>query len=264
MSNRKFAEIRTTTLTGKPVIYFAASLATSLGAFAPNSAHAQSASDVYKKMSDVYAYAKSFQGTIVRTESGKGPDGKPATQVVTVKISFKAPNKYNINNTKSVTVSGKTQSSGQSMVTDGKALYMFAPERKLYQRGQIPNENMLAKFFAVLNPANGFTMLPDSKVNGRAAFVLKPNVPTKGNPAEIANAKKVTVNVLVDKQTYEFLKMTISGANGSLTQTVNGQVLNGAVPDSVFVWSPPAGYKEVKPQAAPSGGPVIPGRAPGQ
>ena len=204
------------------------------------------------------------RGTIVRSESGKTPDGKPATQVVTVKISFKAPNKYNINNSKSVTVGGKSQSSGQSMVTDGKVLYMFAPERKLYQRGQIPNENMLSKFFAILNPANGFTMLPDSTVNGRPAFVLKPNVPTKGTAAEIENAKKVTVNVMIDKQNYQFLKMTISGATGKLTQSVNGQVLNGNVPDSVFVWSPPAGYKEVKPQAAPSSGPTIPGRAPGQ
>ena len=264
MSNRKVVGHRTTTLTGKPVISVAAALVVSFGALAPTAAHAQSASDIYKKMSDVYAYAKSFQGTIVRSEKGKTPDGKPATQVVTVKIAFKAPNKYLVNNSKAVTVAGKSQSSGQVMVTDGKALFMYAPDKKVYQRGQVPNENMLSRFFAVLNPANGFTLLPDSNVNGRAAFVLKPNVPLKGTPQEIANAKKVTVNLMVDKQNFQFLKMTISSANGNLTQSVNGQVVNGTVPDSVFVWTPPAGYKEMKAPTAPTGGPTIPGRAPGQ
>jgi outer membrane lipoprotein-sorting protein len=264
MSNRKFVVPRTTTLTGKPVIYFGAALALAFSALAPIPAHAESASVIYKRMSDVYAFAKSFQGTIVRSENGKTPDGKPATQVVTVKVSFKAPNKYLVVNSKAVNVGGKSQTTGQTMVTDGKALYMFAADKKLYQKGQIPNENMLSRFFALLNPVNGFTLLPDSTVNGHPAFVLKPNLPVKGTPTELANAKKVTVNLLIDKQTYQFLKMTITSANGSLTQSVNGQVLNGNIPDSVFAWTPPAGYKELKSQSAPGGGPTIPGRAPGQ
>jgi len=58
--------------------------------------------------------------------------------------------------------------------------------------------------------------------------------------------------------------MTIASPNGSLIQTVNGQSVNGSVADSAFSWTPPAGYKEFKPQAAPSSGPTIPGGVPGR
>lgn len=263
MSNRTFVVHRTPTLTGKPVIYIAATLAVAFGALAPAPARAQAASDVYKKMSDVYSYAKSFQGTITRVEKAKTPDGKAASQTVTVKIAFKAPNKYVVTNTRAVNVGGKSQSSVQTMVTDGKTLFMYVPDKKLYQRGQIPNENMLSRFFALLNPVNGFSLLPETNLDGRPAFVLKPNMPLKGTPTEIANAKKVKINVLIDKQNYHFLKMIIESPNGNLVQTVSGQSVNGAVPDSIFAWTPPAGYKEFKAPAA-SGGPAVPGRAPGQ
>lgn len=263
MSNRKFAVHRTPTLTGNPVIYFAAALVAAVMALAPNPAHAQSASEVYKKMSDVYAAAKSFQGTILRIEKGKTPDGKSASQTVTVKINYKAPNKYFVNNIRSVNAGGKSQNSNQTMVTDGKSLIMFSPDKKVYQRGQVQNQNTLSSFFALLNPANGFAILPSTTVNGRSAFVLKPNAPTKGTPADIAKAKKVKISLMVDKQNYQFLKLTIESDNGQLTQTVSGQMVNGKIPDSLFVWTPPAGYKEVTAQPAP-GGPTVPGRQIGQ
>lgn len=262
MSNRKFVVHRTTTLTGKPVIYFAAALAVAAGACAPVAARAQAASDIYKKMSDVYSFAKSYQGTIVRTRKGKTPDGKPASRIETVHISFKAPNKYLVNNTVAVSVGGKNQKSDQMMTTDGKALYMYSAEKKMYQRGQILNENILGRFFALLNPVNGFALLPDTTVNGRAAFAIKPNMPTKGTPEQLANAKKIAITIMIDKQNYQFLKMTIVSANGSDTQAVNGQTVNGPVPDNIFSWTPPAGYKEIKPQPAQGG--AMPGRAPGQ
>ncbi len=263
MSNRKFVVHRTSTLTGKPVIYFAATLAVAFGALTPTPVNAQSATEIYKKMSDVYATAKSFQGTIVRSEKVKTKDGKLATQMVSVKINFKAPNKYLVTNTKAVNVGGKSQTSSQAMVTDGKTLYMYSPDRKLYQRGQVPTENMLSRFFSLLNPVNGFALLTNSNLNGRAVFVLAPNLPTKGTPAEIANAKKVKISLLIDKQNYQFLKMTIDSPNGNLVETISGQAVNGAVSDSVFVWTPPASYKEFKPPTN-QGGAGVPGRIPGQ
>lgn len=257
MSKGKFAVHRTSTLTGKPVFYFAATLAMTAGALLPLQAQAQSASDVYKKMSDVYAYAKSFQGTIMRSESGKA-NGQAATQNVTVKVSFKAPNKYLLDKKQTVVVGGKSQSASQIMVTDGKALYMYVPDKKIYQRGQVQNANMLTQFFALLKPENGFMMLPETTVNGHAAYALQPNVPTKGPAEQIANAKKVKIVILIDKKNYQFLKMTIVGPTGSLSQTVSGQVVNGNVADSLFNWTPPAAYKEIKPQPT-GGGPTIPG-----
>ena len=262
MSNRKFAVHRTTNMTGKPVIYFAASLALACCTLAPVTARAQSASEVYKKMTDVYSLAKSFQGTIVRKEIGKTPDGKAATQTVTIKINYKGPNKYLVSNLRSVSVGGKTQTTDQVMVTDGKSLYMYAPDKKVWQRGQIQNENMLSRFFAVLNPTSGFALLPETTVNGRAAFAIKPNVPTTGTPEQLANAKKVKISVMIDKLTYQFVKMTISSASGSLVQSTVGQTVNGNVPDSLFNWTPPAKYKEVKGGGAPSVGPTVPGRTP--
>lgn len=264
MSNRKFAVHWTTNLTGKPVIYFAATVALAFCTLAPVTARAQTASVIYKKMSDVYSFAKSYQGTIVRMEKGKGPDGKSASQTVTVKITFKGPNKYLVNNLKSITVGGKSQTVDQVMVTDGKGLYMYSPDKKVWQRGVVQNENLLGRFFALLNPVNGFKLLPETTVNGRPAFAIQPNVPTTGTPEQLANAKKVKISVMIDKQTYQFVKMTIASSNGSLTQTAIGQTVNGPVSDSVFNWTPPASYKEIKGAPAPSGGPTVPGRAPGQ
>lgn len=254
--------LRTTPLTGKPVFYFAAALG--LSVLAPMTAQAQAASDIYKKMSDLYANAKSYQGTISRTESGKMKDGKAASQTITVKINFKAPNKYNVNNKRSVTVNGKTESSSQLLITDGKSMFVVLPEKKMYQRGVVQNENMLSRFFAQMNPANGFTLLPETNINGRAAFAIKPNLPANAKPEVVAQAKSINITLFIDKKTYEFLKMTITSPNGHLIQTVSGQALNGNVPESVFVWTPPAGYKEAKqPTGAPTA-PTIPGKAPGQ
>ncbi len=264
MSNRKFVVHWTTNLTGKPVIYFATTLALACTVLAPVTARAQSASEVYKKMSDVYSFAKSYQGTIVRTEKGTTPEGKVATQAVTVKINFKGPNKYLVNNMKSITVGGKSQQTTQIMVTDGKTLLMYSPDKKVYQRGQIQNENMLSRFFALLNPVNGFSLLPESKVDGRSVFVLKPNMPTTGTPEQLANAKKVKITIMVDKQTFQFVKMTIAGATGSLIQSASNQTVNGNIPDSVFVWTPPASYKELKAPGSPGGGPTMPGKALGR
>ena len=269
MSNSTFVVPRTMTLIGKPVIYFTATLAVAAGALAPITARAESASDIYKKMTDVYANAKSYQGTIIRIEKGKTKDGKPASKTVSVRISFKAPNKYNVSNTTSVTASGKTQSTGQTMVTDGKVLFMYATDKKLYQHGQVPNENMLSRFFALLPAANGFMLQPDTTLDGHAVYDLRPNIPAKGTAAEIAATKNVKIDILIDKKSYQFLKMTIASPNGSLIQTVNDQAVNGSIADSAFTWTPPAGYKEFKPQptqGAPTipGGSGIPGRAPGQ
>ncbi len=261
MSKWKFVVHRTPNLTGKPVIYFAISLIVAVTALKPRPADAQSASQLYKKMADVYTYAQSYQGTIVRVEKGRMPNGKSATQTVTVKVSFKAPNKYFVNTMKSANIGGMSQNSNQTTVTDGKSLFTFSPEKKLYQRGQIQNENLLSRFFAQINPVSGFMLLPDSTVNGRTAFVFKPNLPLKGTPAELANAKKIKITLMIDKLNYQFLKMTIESANGNLIQSVSGQVVNGSIPDSVFVWTPPPGYKEVKAQTAPSSGPIVPGRS---
>jgi outer membrane lipoprotein-sorting protein len=267
MSNRNFVANRAAQLTGKPVIYFAATLAAASFAFVPITARAQSAADIYKKMSDVYANAKSYQGTIVQTNIGKSQDGKAARQTVKVNINYKAPNKYNIVNNRTVTVGPTTQTDSQGMVSDGKSVYMYAPSKKLYQRAPVQNQSILARFFAQLKASNGFTLLPATTVNGRAAYVLKPNAPTQGSPAEIANAKNVNIAVMIDKQNYHLLKMTLVSPSGSMSQMVSNQVVNGNIPDSAFAWTPPAGYKEFVPPPAPNGapgGPGVPGRAPGR
>jgi outer membrane lipoprotein-sorting protein len=249
---------RTPTLTGKSVIYFAAVLAVITSVLAPIPGYAQSASEVYKKMASLYSNAKSYQGTIVRVQTGKAPDGEPAVQTVTLKIQFKAPNRYFVNNLTSVSIGSKRQSSDQTMVCDGKKLYIFSSEQKLYHRGQIPNENMLSNFFALLTAANGFRLLPETTVNGRTAFVIKPNLPLKATLTQLANAKKVKITVMIDKQNFQFLKIAFESASSNLTQSVSGQVVNGSISDSVFVWTPPAGYKEEKAQTGPTSGPVVP------
>lgn len=261
MSKGKFV-LRTTPLTGKPVFYFAVALGFS--ALAPMSAQAQAASDVYKKMNDVYSYAKSYQGTMTRSEVGKTQDGKSVSLLLVVKINFKAPNKFNVTYTRTVKANGKTQTNVNQMITDGKSMYLLVPEKKMYQRGPVQNENLLSRFFAPWSPANGFTLLPETKVDGRPAFAIKPNLPPNAKPEDVAKMKTANFQILIDKKNYQFLKLTLTGPNGTMNQTVSGQVLNGSVPDSLFVWSPPAGYKEVKPPTQSGAAPTIPGKAPGR
>ncbi len=256
MPDRKIDATWTDTLKGKPALYFSILLA--VGVLVPFRAQSQSASEIYKRMSDMYAYAKSYQGTVVRIQKGETSDGKSASQTVTIKIAFKAPNKYFVNTMTSVNVSGKAQSFDQTMVCNGKASFTFSTSRKLYQREQIPNENMLSHFFALLTLENGFEVLPDSKLDGRPVFVLKPRLPLKGSATDLANAKKIKINMLIDKQSYQLLKITMESPTGNLVQTVSGQTVNGIVPESMFAWTPPANYKEFKSPAGPIIGPKVP------
>ncbi len=252
---------RTTVQSRKATSLFASTLLAVLyTASTPLPAGAQAnGADIYKKMTDVYSNAKAYQGTITRLEKGQTPQGKPATQTTTVKINFKAPNKFLVANTTSGASAGKSVTMHQSMVCDGKSLVMFSTDKKLYQKAPAPTDNTLARFFAVLNPTVGFTLQPETTVNSRPAYVLKPNVPANLTPQQKEQAKKVKILLMVDKQTYQFLKLTIDSGKGSLVQTVTGQVLNGTVAESQFSWTPPAGYKEQTPPPSTGGAPSIPG-----
>ena len=245
------------------VLFTASALALASLAGAPGAARAQgNASDIYKKMTAVYANAKSYQGTVIRQEKGMTPQGKPATQTTTIKINYKAPNKFLVANTTRSSSGAKTVVVHQSLVSDGKSMVMFTPDQKLFQRAPVPVENTLTRFFALLNPTIGFTLQPDSSFNSRPAYVLKPNIPPNLNAQQLEQAKKANILLLIDKKTFQFLKLTISSAKGSLVQSASGQTLNGAISDSVFIWTPPASYKEqVRPQqgAPGGGGPSIPG-----
>jgi outer membrane lipoprotein-sorting protein len=246
MSNRKFVVPQITNFPGKPVSYLTAVLVVGANVLVPVTASAQAASLIYKRMTDLYSYATSYQGTINRVEKGKLPNGKSASQTLTVNISFKAPNNYVVESKKAIDLGGKSESSLQIIVANGQGLFVYFPDKKEYQRGPVQNENLLSRFFAQLNPVNGFLLLPEATVNGHPAFVLKPNLPAKATPEQLANAKRLKIVIAIDKKNYQLLRLTIESPHGYLTQTATGQTVNGSIPDSLFVWVPPVGYKEIK------------------
>ncbi len=232
----------------------------SLWALCPGRARAETGDEIYQKMQAVYAGAKTFQGVLIRKKTLPGPDGKSTTQTTTLELKFKAPDKWVMKNT----VAGPGVPGGtviEVMVSDGKTVIVSAAASKSYQK--LPLKPIaLSQFVSVLNPKDGVSLLPGTTVDGRPAYVLSPNLPKDLTPEQKAGVKGVKAALTIDKQNYHFIQMTVSGPKGSQEHVLSAQTLDGPLPDSLFVPTPPAGFKEEKPPGG-AGSPGGPGGAGG-
>jgi len=248
--------------------------------FAHSALAGESASDILKKMADVYTKAKSYQVTVTTMQTGKNPQGKPFTVTQTEHIWYQTPNMFH----KSVKLAGTGSAPGAEQLkqrqgeiySDGKTATMYVPSKKMYQKQPVPPTVMLAQLVDLLRlvpsgAREGVTLLPNSAtVGGRPVYIieLKPVMPKNLKPEQ---QKQYTAGVkqfkqfprfLVDKQNYNLLEYSLSTVAGSAKVDLGSQVFGGNIPANLFAFTPPPGSKEFKAPTPPPGGPGVPGGAP--
>ena len=231
-------------------------------------AGAQTVQDVLKKVDAVYAKAKSYQGSLVAKRTGKA-QGKAFTLTQTQQIKYVSPNLFRVE----VSVAGTgaaaaAKNSGSTVVSDGKNIYVYSPAQKQYMKQaappQLPLRQLLASVIPGASTANAKLAAPTS-VNGRPAFVLeiKPQAPPTMTPEQKTKfAQLKPIQVMVDKQSYQVVKIHQSAAEASLDVSFTGQTVNPSIPNTTFAWTVPAGAKEFVRPAAPPGATGAPGGLP--
>jgi outer membrane lipoprotein-sorting protein len=257
-----------------------ASFAILLAAGLPNTASADSAKDVLARMAATYNKAKTYQGSVVTKQSGKGPDGKFVSVTTTMQIKYLTPNLFNLQ----VTATGTgiaAKSAGQNnrqQVSDGKTVYTYSPVFKQYKKepagAQIPLNKILPMLQGIESATEQASLLPEKTVHGHPAFVvsftpkMQPNMTAEQKKQFQELAKTFKFHLMIDKKSYQLLQAEqyVASPQGSLTTALdmNSQVIGGNISKSIFKFTPPAGSKEATASPAGAGGAPNPhGAGPG-
>ena len=232
-------------------------------------ARADQANDVFKKMADVYAKCKSFDGTIITKQTGKGPDGKSGSITTTQDVKYKSPNQFYVRLKASGTGAASKVGMEQLVVSDGKMFTEYAPARKEFRRRpappQVPFTGLLGLMRVAILPGQdtkGATLGPATTYQGHPAFVITVKPPENQLPPNMpaADKAKLSFQFTIDKQNFQLHKLVMNTGSGSQEIEFKRQSLNGSLPAGAFAFSPPPGAKEAKVPAPPQGG--VPG-APG-
>ncbi len=237
--------------------------AASIALFPALTSSADQAQDVLKKMESVYNAAKSFEGSINIKQSGKGPDGKLVSAVTVQQVRYKAPNLFTVSMKISV-VGGpkKNQTQTEKIVSDGKIVYQYVPEKNEYVKRPVPPSLPLPSFLQLVMqrlslPRPGIpntTMGKPTSLQGRAVNTIQIRPGTSVTPP---------FTFLIDKKTSELLKITVTSPKINIVVDMSDQKLNSNISPSLFAFKLPAGAKEIQPPsptgARGPGGPGIPG-----
>jgi outer membrane lipoprotein-sorting protein len=252
-------------------------LAVGLLAHGAQAAHAQNPQDILKKMVAVYQAAKSFQGTVTTQITGKDPKGKPVNVTQTQSIRFKSPNKLRIESSATATgeLAAQIKKAGkQTAVSDGKTAIVYSGGANQYIKVPAQPQQSLVGLMRLQLPPTvpGASMDAATTIAGRPAYVvkIKPQLPPNISKLPAEQRKMVEqqfkqakpVRIMIDKQNFHLLR-TVQSA-GAITSTTNYGIhtVNGAIADSAFAFTIPAGAKEVKPPTPQGGGGVQPGNLP--
>ncbi len=158
---------------------------------------------------------------------------------------------------------------GQPMTTtvvdDGRTLITYNKERNIFNRG--PHAAMTMAFpLKLVNQMLGpgsVSFLKSDTLGGRKVYILKRESQQRFGPG-----KAPKTLMYFDQATGRFLQLTMTGQiqmkEGAkpetigLTVFVRNEVVNGAIPDSVFRFTPPVGAKQSE-GGRLGMGPMLPG-----
>lgn len=222
------------------------------------SAQAQDAKAIFKKMASTYANAKTYQATIeANMVSGQGP--------MTLKMEVKkSGTKMASRTTGSGAAAAKSMGMNSLIIDDGKMVSMTLPQMRQYVR--VPHtagNNPLLGMSAMMIPSNMVKQLEQDK---ESVYKLLPPTNFNGKPVYAIEAfnpknKKVMATLLVDKTSYYIKQIKVSPApKTDITIVFKNEKVNVPISDKFFVFTPPKGYAEMK---NPFGGGGGMGMAPG-
>ncbi|MEJ5250498.1 MAG: outer membrane lipoprotein carrier protein LolA [Chthonomonadetes bacterium] len=228
--------------------------------------YAQDVQSILSKVTAAYRSAKSYQAQVSITET-RQMGGQQQKQSTTLTTKYKAPNKM-------VTIVQGRES--MQVYSDGKTMYIYLPKEKQYMKAPAPaslaqqggvgaaGAGDPSQIGAQLQTmfATGAKKLADQTVGGKPMFVLQSSRSGQSQDGKISF--KMTATAFIDKASYLLRQLTLSSVQSqgtqNLTQTITisfaSQQINPNLPDSVFVFKPPAGAKEQQMPASPSGPPA--------
>lgn len=230
---------------------------------------AQNVQEILDKVEQAYANAKSFQMQAT-VEISRQQGQQTQRQTVTVSNRFKAPNK--------MVLIAKGDEDTQ-IYSDGKTLYIYSPKRKEYIKQAAPvsldqglgmpgagSPKQLSTQLKMMFSANA-KLLKESQVAGRPVLVLQAaqSGPMPGQqPGQQQGSFSQTVTASIDKANYTLrrLVMTVTASQGgqkftqNITMNIQSQQINPSIPDSAFVFKPPAGAQEKTMPMPPGGAPT--------
>jgi outer membrane lipoprotein-sorting protein len=239
-------------------------------------ARADSGGAILKKMKDTYSSASAYTATIITRQKGKTKEGKGFSLTKTQSIKFKSPNFVNVVVTFAGdgAAAGKVAQGDQTVVADGKILTAYSPSRKQYiKKPDLPKLTVLDLLDILKRiptaDAPNVKVLPADTVGGRAVNVVQisPMMPPTLTTEQQAKWKAAAANatplrLFIDKQSSMLLRIAESANGGSVDVTLENQLFNSSIPQSVFTYTPPAGSKEITAQPTNSLGSGL-GGAPG-
>ncbi|MER3474452.1 MAG: hypothetical protein C4335_10565 [Armatimonadota bacterium] len=224
--------------------------------------HAQDAQAILNKVASAYKNAKTYQAqaSINQTIQVGNQQQRQSGTIIT---KYKAPNKL-------VTIVQGMQQN-LHIYSDGKTLYIYSPKENQYMKGAAPASFAQQQGIGAVGGGDptqiglqlqsmfgtGAKKLPDRKVGGKPAFVIQSS--KSGSSPDGQGTFQMTATALIDKASYLLKQLTLNGTRTSGTQKVvqnvtivfASQQINPNLPDSAFVFKPPAGAKELQRQGAP-------------
>ncbi|HZO91261.1 MAG TPA: DUF2092 domain-containing protein [Chthonomonadaceae bacterium] len=225
------------------------------------------AQSVLQKMSALYRTARTYQGSMVAHQTLSGQNGKTLNLTQTQQIKFKSPNKLYTQTSVSATgaLAARVPKDTTIRVTDGRTFWAYSSAKKLYVKQAVPPQSKGFSVYQILQlpapEAASVKLLPSSSVQGHAAYVVEmmPHLPQIPNlrPEDRAKLLKARqpARFYIDRQNYQLLKVTVGGKNHAEID-FGPQVINGAIADSAFTFTPPPGAKQFTP--SPGGAPGTP------
>ncbi len=203
-------------------------------------ADAPTASDVLGKALGKLDHAKTYQATVeVRSQSGF------EEQTLTIKLRVENDGHGQLR--RGALSTSTTEEKGgassvemQTMIDDGQMETDVDPQRREYSRAPRTGDRVSGLRRPILARCTGLVgelAVETHVLGGRLAYVL-----TRDAPA-------ATVKIVVDKATVHLESIHAVRRDGPVKVvtdvTVSNQVFDAPIPDSVFAWRPPKGYREV-------------------
>lgn len=225
------------------------------------SARAEDPTAMIQKAQNLYAGAKSFQGTLRIVQTGKDQKGAAGVVNSTQKVAFKAPNFFLFDVKAKGTGAAAAAAQGDSlMVCDGKTVFRYMSAQKQYiKQAAPPTFSMMQVIGRLLPQMEGFSPAgtSDANVGGQSAVIIKmkaqmpKNLPpsmTSAQKAQLEQQVKTAQPILVtlNKKNYQLLRVQITGQGTSVDINFADQSFSPNVPMTLFKFTPPAGSKEFK------------------
>ncbi len=206
-------------------------------------------SAIVKTTTALYANARTFRGSEHVYQSGKTPKGQYSFSV-TMQVIHTSPNKVYIHQiAKGTGIASKLNRESIS-VSDGKTIYNYLIEKKIYTRSPAPPSIPTLDMAMLLPKLSNLKLIGSRTVQGVKAYVIEGMPPIPANIPPQVRAKIKPVEFAIGVASHLLLELHIDNITSSDQFTFSNQVINSSIPASKYHFNLPKGARLIMPPAA--------------